>query len=128
MDQNVINENVDTLFHGLENFTQREGIIGKSYVEGEKTFIPVLSVTLGYGSGNAAAKNQGQQDSMSPNSTSGALGLGARLCTDAIIMIDNANNGAVTMLPTHTNGSISHLVDKIPQMMAGMKNSQNQSQ
>lgn len=122
MDQNVINENVDTLFHGLENFTQREGIIGKSYVEGEKTFIPVLSVTLGYGSGNTAGKNQSIGSS---NATGGALGLGARVSSDAIIMIDYANNGAVSMLQPQTNGSMSNLIDKIPQIVAGVKPNQN---
>ncbi len=59
MDQNPnLTQNVDTLFSNLENFTQNEGLIGKPVTHGDKTFIPVVSVTLGYGSGNTANKTQ----------------------------------------------------------------------
>jgi uncharacterized spore protein YtfJ len=51
-------ENVDNLFQSLENFTQKEGIIGKPVTQGDKTFLPVVSVTVGYGGGNASMKGQ----------------------------------------------------------------------
>ncbi len=53
----------------------------------------------------------------------GALGLGAKLCTDAVIVIDPQG---VSMLPM--NGSAAgSLVDKIPQILSGLKSGQNQS-
>lgn len=125
MDLNMVRENVDTLFHSLENFTQKEGIIGKPVTEGDKVFVPVLSVTVGYGSGNTAGKNK---QAMSTENTGGALGLGAKLSTDAIIMIDNANNGGVSLLPMNANGNVSQIIDKIPQIMAGMNSNQNNQQ
>jgi len=48
MDQSYLNNNVDTLFKSLENFTQTEGIIGKAVTQGDKTFLPVVSITVGY--------------------------------------------------------------------------------
>jgi uncharacterized spore protein YtfJ len=51
MDQLSLNQNVDALFRSLENFTQNEGIIGKPVTQGEKTFLPVVSITVGYGGG-----------------------------------------------------------------------------
>jgi uncharacterized spore protein YtfJ len=42
-----LNENVDTLFRSLENFAQNEGVSGKPVTQGDKTFLPVVSVTVG---------------------------------------------------------------------------------
>ena len=121
MDQSYLNGNVDTLFKSLENFTQTEGIIGKPVTQGDKTFLPVVSITVGYGSGNASMKGQPSGTSTtagSSNSGTGALGLGAKLCTDAIIVIDSQN---VFMLPVNSSAASGNLMDKIPQIISGMK-------
>jgi uncharacterized spore protein YtfJ len=125
---------VDSLFHSLENFTQKEGIIGKPVTQGDKTFLPVISITVGYGGGNATMGKSQPSGSMSSGTGSqgtgtGALGLGAKLCTDAVIVIDNQNNQSVTMLPV--SSAAGSLMDKIPQIISGMnqnKQQQNQSQ
>jgi len=131
MDQSVLTENVDSLFHSLENFTQNEGIIGKPVTQGDKTFLPVVSITVGYGGGNAATK--GQQGSSSGmgagmgssagSSGTGAVGLGAKLCTDAVIVIDGQN---VSMMPMNSNAST--LMDKIPQIISSMNMTQGNKQ
>jgi len=134
MDQNSpLNQNIDTLFSNLENFTQNEGLIGKPVTHGDKTFIPVVSVTLGYGSGNTASKNQQGNTTASNqgagNMAGGALGLGAKLSTDAVIVIDKDN---VSLMQMSASASASQLVDKIPQILAGMNQNkqgqQNQAQ
>ncbi len=135
MEQNLT-QNVDSLFSNLEGFTQNEGLIGKPVTQGDKTFIPVVSVTIGYGSGNTASKaQQGNSSSsssqgMSPlmgtgNMSGGALGLGAKLCTDAIICIDKDN---VSVLPINTSANSSQLMDKIPQILSGMGSGKQQGQ
>jgi uncharacterized spore protein YtfJ len=122
MDQLNLTDNVDTLFKSLENFTQNEGIIGKPVTQGSKTFLPVVSITMGYGGGNANMKGQGGTSSSSSGMTSatgtGAMGLGAKLCTDAVIVIDGQN---VSVLPMNSAGSTTSLMDKIPQIISGMK-------
>jgi len=124
MDQSYLNENVDTLFKSLENFTQTEGIIGKPVTQGDKTFLPVVSITVGYGGGNASMKGQTSSTSSSTStgtgSGTGALGIGAKLCTDAVIVLDGQN---VFMLPVNSTAAGGTLVDKIPQIINGMKTS-----
>ncbi len=141
MDQNTsLTQNVDALFSNLEGFTQNEGLIGKPVTHGDKTFIPVVSVTIGYGTGNTASKAQSNGSSsasspsplpgMSPmsgtgNMSGGALGLGAKLCTDAIILIDKDN---VSMMPLNATANAGQLMDKIPQILSGMTGKQQGSQ
>ncbi len=127
MDQTNLSGNVDTLFKSLENFTQTEGIIGKPVTQGDKTFLPVVSITVGYGGGNASMKGQTSSSSSSEsgtNSGTGALGLGAKLCTDAVIVLDGQN---VFMLPVNSSAAGGTLVDKIPQIISGMKNANSGS-
>lgn len=127
---NTLTQNVDMLFSNLENFTQSEGVIGKPVVQGDKTFLPVVSVTLGYGSGNSSSKTQqgdaNQAAGMGANMGGGALGLGAKLTTEAVIVIDKDN---VSLIQLSSAGTASQLIDKIPQMLSGMGfNKQGQSQ
>ncbi len=129
MDQLNLTENVDTLFKSLEDFTQKEGVIGKPVTQGDKTFLPVVSITLGYGSGNANMKGQqgntpGMSAGMPSASGTGALGLGAKLCTDAVIVI---NGQDVSVLPMNAAGGATSLMDKIPQIILGMKQGQGQT-
>ncbi len=140
-----LNQNVDTLFSNLESFTQNEGVLGKPLSYEDKTFIPVVSVTMGYGTGNSANKNKmGTQGNNSTNQASeagnsttkmgmDALGLGAKLSTDAVIVIDKGN---VSMMTLGATSNMSQLIDKIPQMLSGkdqgaqqgQQNQQNQNQ
>ncbi|MDF2686425.1 MAG: hypothetical protein K0S55_1607, partial [Clostridia bacterium] len=118
MDQFDLTENVNTLFQSLENFTQKEGVIGKPVSQGDKTFLPIVSISVGYGGGNASmgmGQTNGSFASKSTESSSGtgALGLGAKLNTEAVILIDNQNVSLLTL--SMPNGS--QLIDKIPQII-----------
>jgi uncharacterized spore protein YtfJ len=135
MDQSQnLTQNVETLFSNLENFTQNEGLIGKPVTHGDKTFIPVVSMTLGYGTGNSASKVQpgaaaGSQDSSSSlgNMMGGALGLGARLSTEAVILIDDTKND-VSMMQLSSGMNANQVMSKIPQMLSGMGSKQQGQQ
>lgn len=129
MDQLTLSENVDSLFHSLEDFTQNQGVIGKPVTQGDKTFLPVVSITVGYGGGNArmGRHRQGNTAGMGAGTGaatgSGALGLGAKLCTDAVIVI---NNQDVSMLSMNSNASA--VMDKIPQIISGMNQNKQSAQ
>lgn len=121
MDQLDVSKNIDTLFHSLENFTQNEGVIGKPVTQGNKTLLPVVSVTIGYGGGNASMKSQmnaASSNGGSSNTGSGALGLGAKLNTEAVIVFDSQSQD-VAMLAMNPSGA-SQIVDKIPQIISNM--------
>jgi uncharacterized spore protein YtfJ len=129
MDQINLNDNLDMLFHSLENFTQKEGVIGKPVTQGTRTFMPVVSFTIGYGGGNAEMGSGNTSTSgtgsFSSRTGTGALGLGAKLNTEAVIMIDDQSQN-VQMMPV--SSSAGQLVDKIPQIISGMgQNKQSQS-
>lgn len=133
MDQNSsLTQNIDTLFSNLEDFTQKEGLIGKPVTHGDKTFIPVVSVTLGYGSGNTASKNQQGNTASNQgtgtgtgNMAGGALGLGAKLSTEAVIVIDKDN---VSMMQMSAAGNVNQIMDKIPQILTSMNQNKQQGQ
>ena len=132
MEQNMnFTQNIDSLFANLEEFTKNESVLGKPVVHEGKTLIPVISVTLGYGSGNTPSKNQ--QNNTAPTASmmqgAGAVGLGARINTDAVVLIENNNVSLLTV-----NGKTgATMMDKLPQMlgnlnMGGQQQGQNQNQ
>jgi uncharacterized spore protein YtfJ len=130
MDNLNLADNVNTLFQSLENFTQNEGVIGKPVSQNQRTFLPVVTVTVGYGGGNASmnAKNAANTATASTNSNTtgtGALGLGARLNTEAIIVINDQSQD-VSILPMNSAG-VGPIMDKIPQILTGMNQNKSNS-
>lgn len=116
MEQNL-SQSVESLFTNMENFTQKEGLIGKPVTQGDKTFLPVVSITLGYGGGDTQKK---ANTAATNGSNSGALGLGAKLSAEAVIVIDKGN---VSMAPIGSTGNVSQIIDKIPQIVSSMSSS-----
>ena len=86
MEQLNLTENVDTLFRPGEFHTEG-GIIGKPVTQGNKTFLPVVSITMGY-SGNANMKGRSRRQNHRFVHQYRSARLGAKLCTDAVIVID----------------------------------------
>jgi len=131
MEQSLnLSQNVDTLFSNIENFTHNEGVIGKPVTHLDKTFIPIVSVSVGCGGGNTSGKSQqGSTTATQGNNTGGgnmsggALGLGARVSTDAVIVIDKGN---VSMMTISAVGNASQIIDKIPEIVKNMNQNQNQ--
>jgi len=114
------NQYVDTLFANMKSFSQMDGLIGKPVVQGDKTFMPVISVMVGYGGGdthtkanNTSASSANKQGKM----FSDAMGIGAKLCTDAIIVVDKDN---VMLAPITGKGNMAQMIDKIPQIVSSM--------
>jgi uncharacterized spore protein YtfJ len=124
-----LNQNIDTLFSNIEAFTQNEGTLGKPVAQGDKTLIPIISVTIGYGGGNTAGKmSQGTAGTTQGTSNAGmdALGLGARISTDAIAVVDGENVSVIPVSATSSN--MSQLINQIPQMMGKGQSNQTQGQ
>ena len=124
-----LTQNIDALFTNIETFTQNEGLLGKPVTHGDKTLIPIISVTIGYGGGNTSGKmSGGTSGSNQGTSNAGmdALGLGARISTDALALVDGEN---VSILPVNSNpGNVSQLLNQLPQIMGKGQNNQQQNQ
>lgn len=119
MEQNIT-QYVDTLFTNMENFSQKDGLIGKPVTQGDKTFLPIMSITLGYGGGDTQSKSKsgaGNTSSMGEGVMGGALGIGAKLCTDAVLIIDKDN---VLMAPISAPGGMGQMMSKIPQIISSI--------
>ncbi len=125
MEQEVT-QYVDTMFTNLKDFSQQDGLIGKPVVQGDKTFLPVMSMTVGFGGGDSQskAKQNAQSSGGMAGMSGGAHGIGLKLCTDAIIVIDN-DQVSVTPIGKGTAGP--GLMDKLPQILNGMKNGGQQN-
>lgn len=116
MSQNInFSQNMDTIFSGLQDFVKTESVMGTPVVVEDKTLVPIVSVALGYGSATASAKKT-QANSNSSNDDPN-VGLGARITTNAVVVIDK---GSVSMLPINGKGNMGQLIDKIPEMVTNM--------
>jgi uncharacterized spore protein YtfJ len=124
-----LTQNIDTLFSNIETFTQNEGILGKPVTQGDKTLIPIISVTIGYGGGNTSGKmSGGMAASTQGTSNAGmdALGLGAKICTDALAVVDGDN---ISVIPVNQpSANLSQMISQIPQMMGKGQGGQQQGQ
>jgi uncharacterized spore protein YtfJ len=124
MDNINLTTQVDTMFANMEQFTQQDGLLGKPVTQGDKTFLPVMSLTFGYAGGDMLSRTKTQNPSMS--GSSGALGAGAKLTTEAVIIIDKNN---VMLAPVNTQlGGISQIINQIPQIVGSMGGKQNSQQ
>lgn len=132
-------QNLDTLFSNLEDFTRKESVLGSPVTYGDKTLIPIVTVTLGYGSGNSASKAQGgagagQQASgvagqnANANMGMGALGLGAKISTEAVVLINKDNVSVLSINDKMDKTVLTQMMDKIPQMFMGNQQGQQQGQ
>lgn len=131
-------QNLDSLFSNLEDFTRKESVLGSPVTYGDKTLIPIVSVTLGYGSGNSATKAQGSTGAVqttmgttpgaNANTGMGALGLGAKITTEAVILINKDNVSVLPISEKADKGVLNQMLDKIPQMLMGQQQGQGQGQ
>lgn len=119
-------QDMNVLFDKLEQFTKTESVMGKPVAFGDKTLIPIVSVTMGYGSGpNPMSSLNPAKNQQSGNGTAG-LGVGARIATNAVVVIEN---NSVSMLPVHEKNNLGQMIDKLPQMVSNlMPGGQQQAQ
>lgn len=118
---------VDSLFANISGFTQQEGLLGKPVKNEDKTFIPVMSIMFGYGGKDSESKGKtpgSNQTTGFGSMVNGTLGAGAKLCTDAIIIIDK---DTVSVVPIGMGAAGQGLINKIPQIISGLKPGGQQS-
>ncbi|HCW04412.1 MAG TPA: sporulation protein [Clostridium sp.] len=132
-DTTSFNNNMNTLFSDLEDFVKTGSVLGSPMEVENKTLIPIMSVTMGYGSTGMGTKSS--MGTGAANTSSGGLGLGARVSSNCLVVIDN-NNNSIQMLPVNSNNNMNQLMSKIPDaitslgqsMMGGQSQQQGGSQ
>jgi uncharacterized spore protein YtfJ len=115
MEENTsFTQNVDTLFSDLQNLTKTDTVVGTPINVDDKTIIPLMSVTFGYGSTGMGAK---KQTGNSLSTSSDGHGLGAKISTSGVIVIDKNN---VQLLSTSESGAVNQMMSKIPQALTSL--------
>jgi uncharacterized spore protein YtfJ len=110
-DNTNFQQNIDTLFSDLHQFIKTDTVLGTPTPVGDKTLIPLMSVTLGYGS-TGMGKSPNTNTSMSSG-----IGLGARVSTNAVMVIDK---NSVNMYPVGEKSNMGQIMEKVPQAIASM--------
>jgi uncharacterized spore protein YtfJ len=113
-DNTSFTQNVDTLFSDLQNLTKTDTVLGTPITVENKTIVPLMSVTLGYGSTGMGAR---KQIGGSLNTSSDGHGLGAKISTSGVLVIDKEN---VQLLSTNESSAVNQMMSKIPQALASM--------
>lgn len=117
MNENTsFSNNVDTLFSDLQTLTKTDTVMGTPITVEDKTLIPLMSVTLGYGSTGMGTKAQ-MGGSMS--SETGGHGLGAKVSASGVIIIEK-DKDSIQYLSTSENGAMSQMMSKIPQALSNI--------
>lgn len=110
----AFSNNIDTLFSDLKDLTKTDTVLGTPLTVENKTLVPIMSVTLGYGSTGMGAKSQAAGNM---NAESGGHGLGARVSASGVIVIDK---NSVQILSTNENSAMGQLMGKLPQALTSM--------
>ena len=105
---------MDTLFSDLHNLTKTDTVLGSPLVVENKTLVPLISVTLGYGSTGMGTKTQIVGNM---NTESGGHGLGAKVSASGVIVIDK---NSVQILSTNESSAMNQLMSKMPQALSSM--------
>lgn len=108
--------NMNTLFTDLHDFVSTDTVLGNPLSVGNKTLVPVMSVTMGYGSTGMSTKLQNSGSNNANNATSG-VGLGARVTTSAVVVIEN---DSVSMLPVNEKSNMEQLMNKLPEAVSSL--------
>lgn len=114
-DNTTFSQNIDTVFTDLHNFAKSDSILGTPLPVGDKTLIPIMSVTLGYGSAEMPKKPQTNNNNN--NSNNGLGGLGAKISADAVVVVEK---DSVTMLNVGQKNNMNQLMDKIPEALTNI--------
>lgn len=115
MNDTTFSNNIEALFSDIHNLAKSENVLGSPLTVGDKTLVPVMAVTVGYGSTGMGTK----MEAGGTKHDSNGLGLGARISTSAVMVIDNIKD-EVQMLSVNGNNNMSQLMQKIPDALTNM--------
>ena len=107
--KNQISENLETAFSYLEKFLKTETVVGEPIIIGETTIIPLVTVSFGAGGGGGKGK-----DAKGIDGDSGGVGMGAKITTDAVLVIKGDN---VNLIPVKGRTDLDRLVTMVPEIL-----------
>ena len=113
--ENVVKENLETLFQKLENFLKSETVVGQPIVVGETTLIPIVSITFGCATGAGGGGGSNSRNGSESGSGSGSgVTSGGKITPTAVLVV---RNNEVTLLPIKDKFGLESLLEKVPDLM-----------
>jgi uncharacterized spore protein YtfJ len=111
--ENMVKENLETLFQKLEKFLKSETIVGQPIVIGEITIIPIVSITFGCATGAGEGSGKDQKSGSGSGYGSG-LSSAAKIIPTGVLVI---KNDEITLLPIKDKFNMENLLNKVPDLM-----------
>lgn len=110
---NMVKENIDSIFENLERFLKTETVVGQPITVGEATIIPMISVSFGAGTG-AGDGNDGKGN----GGNGGGGGVAAKVSPTAVLVI---KNGEVNVISLKGKNNLESLVAMVPDIVEKIK-------
>jgi len=121
--ENVVKENLETLFEKLEKFLKSETVIGQPMVIGDTTIVPIVAITFGCATGAGAGSGNDSNKSGTGSGSGTGLSSAAKITPTAVLVI---KNNEVTMLPVKDKSAMENLLNKVPDLMEKMQKKQEE--
>ncbi len=102
-----IKESLAELMAQLEKVLTTKTVFGEPITVGDRTLIPVMSVSLGFGAGGGTGKQQNQEGA------GGGAGAGLRINPIAVI---SASPDQVEVLPLRRPGALGQFIETLPEL------------
>lgn len=107
--KNNFQNNVDSLFKGLDNFLTTKSVVGQPVQVGESIMIPLADVSFGMGAGAMSGSSR----------DNGGGGMGAKISPAAVLLI--AKDGTTKLVNMKNQDAVAKIIDMAPDIITKIK-------
>ena len=107
--KNNFQNNVDSLFKGLDNFLTTKSVVGQPVQVGESIMIPLADVSFGMGAGDMSGSSR----------DNGGGGMGAKISPAAVLLI--AKDGTTKLVNMKSQDAVAKIIDMAPDIITKIK-------
>ncbi|MCI5758831.1 MAG: hypothetical protein MR218_02045 [Eubacterium sp.] len=107
--KNSFENNVDSLFKGLNNFLTTKAVVGQPVPVGDSIMIPLSEVSFGMGAG--AFSNNSKDN--------GGGAAGAKMVPAAVLMV--AKDGTTKLISMKSQDAVSKIIDMAPDIVTKIR-------
>nr|WP_004602208.1 spore germination protein GerW family protein [[Eubacterium] cellulosolvens] len=107
--KNNFQNNVDSLFKGLDNFLTTKSVVGQPVQVGESIMIPLADVSFGMGAGAMSGSSR----------DNGGGGMGAKISPAAVLLI--AKDGTTKLVNMKSQDAVAKIIDMAPDIITKIK-------
>ena len=107
--KNNFQNNVDSLFKGLDNFLTTKSVVVQPVQVGESIMIPLADVSFGMGAGAMSGSSR----------DNGGGGMGAKISPAAVLLI--AKDGTTKLVNMKSQDAVAKIIDMAPDIITKIK-------